>query len=144
MRKIIKFLSSPSTWYVILFALILYFLKEILNFFGEKQDDYSTKLSVKGSTLSDDDCKILADKLHVSMGSIGTDEDVIFDVFEEVKTQSNYNKIHNIFGVRGYVDFLGSGTSIKSSLKLNLSQWLNSELSASDIDSIKQKYKIIF
>ncbi|MFL0146518.1 hypothetical protein [Tenacibaculum maritimum] len=126
----------------LLVALLVLFLILLLSdgfkslFKAFLNNQQSSSLDVGISNISDNEAALLADTLYVAMGSLGTDFDAIYRVFESINKE-DYYKIHNKFGDRGYIDFIGVGIDILFPKLLNLKQWLDSELSN------KQKSKLI-
>ena len=123
--------------------LVLYVFKNsIANFFSG--DNYFQESDTSNATITDSSARFFADKLHVAMGSIGTDFAAIDSVFSNFKNEHDYLKVYKFFGSRGYIDVIGVGTNVWSSFPANLNQWLSSELSKSEKKHINEKYSISF
>ncbi|MCG8746991.1 hypothetical protein [Tenacibaculum finnmarkense] len=126
--------------YLIVGVLILLWLwiKSRFSDFVNKQS--SEPFNVGETTISDNQANQYADILHVAMGSLGTDFDLILSVFTSLGgNENNYYKVYNKFGDRGYIDFIGVGVDIGYPKMLNLTQWLVSEL----LESEKRKLSVI-
>ncbi|WGH76139.1 hypothetical protein P8625_02935 [Tenacibaculum tangerinum] len=143
MKNIIQKYALLIGGLLLLFILFFQYLK---SFFNSKKfgfDDYSNSLDENGATIDDSKAYRLADILHVSMASIGTD-------FESIKialsglSPSDYAKVYNRFGTRGYIDIVGVGTNLPTATKLNLTQWFQSELTNYEILELKRLYPLIF
>jgi len=63
------------------------------------------------------------------MDGAGTNEDIIFSVFNKIQTKDDYNQLIKSFGVR-------SSTSWTSSFSGDLLAWLSDELSSSDVKKL--------
>ena len=115
---------------VIVISLFRGFFASLIN------DQESEDLIVVNASISDNQAMQFADALHVAMGSMGTDFASIYNIFIQL-TKQDYYKVHNKFSDRGYVDFLGVGIDIFYPKKLNLKQWLHSELSSKELLKLK-------
>ena len=69
-----------------------------------------------------------ADKLFTAMDGQGTDEDQIKEVFGYMQNKADVLELIKAFGIRDYEDELFVVQ------QYNLSQWLNTELSASELN----------
>ncbi|CAM1370025.1 hypothetical protein TPENAI_60772 [Tenacibaculum litopenaei] len=137
MKKLVNFLKDWGLLLLAGLALILGIVLSLKGFFiGLFKEQQSATLNTSGSTITDNLANQYADTLHVAMASIGTQFSVVKNVFSEI-TESDYYKIHNKFGDRGYVDFLGVGIDILYPKLLNLKQWLDSELTSSEKRELK-------
>lgn len=115
--------------------LIFVFVKSL--FFDLVGVQYSPPLDVGKGAISDNLAKQYASILYVAMGSVGTDFATILEVFKSINEQSYY-KVYNAFGDKGYVDIVGVGIDILLPKKLNLIEWLRSELKPSQVVELKK------
>lgn len=134
MKAVYKFIKDNILLIIGGVILIFVFAKGFLNSFINKQS--SELFDVKGSVISDNEANQYADVLHTAMGSIGTDFVKIKEVFKNL-TEQDFYKVFNKFGDRGYFDWLGVGIDIMYPKMLNLTQWLHSELSSSELKELK-------
>ncbi len=83
--------------------------------------------------ISNTEASIYAERLFGAMDRFGTDEKAIFEILTMDKSRNDIRKIYNAFGFRRY--FVGArGTFL--GVKLNLTDWLRSELSKADFAKI--------
>ncbi|CAA0245479.1 hypothetical protein ACE1MK_07355 [Tenacibaculum maritimum] len=138
-----RFFSGFVPIFLILAILFVFFFdsfKRLGKWFSP--DNYGVSLDDSKSIISDLKASSIADILHVSMASMGTDFVRIKDVLSGLSVH-DYAKVHNKFGVRGYIDSLGVGVDIPLSLRLNLTQWFESELSRSELFQLRSMYPFI-
>ncbi len=74
-------------------------------------------------SLSDMQARDLADKLYAAMKGIGTDEDAIYEVFEQMNTRSDVYAVIKTFSVK-------EGRT--------LIEWLTSELNSSERENVNK------
>lgn len=121
--------------YSLLGVLLLYIFYKII----PKSKEHTPKDEAL-SSLTDIQASSIADVLHVAMNQYGTDEDSIFNAINGFTSESDYNKIYNAFGVRSYDPDFGFNAFHSLGEEHNLSQWLHSELSSSEVESIKNQF----
>ncbi|WP_156102313.1 hypothetical protein [Muricauda sp. MAR_2010_75] len=109
-------------------------------FFGQKSSEDVDRVpnpkNDYGSSLSEFEAKQKADALFTAMRNMGTDEDLIYSVFEGL-TQADYAKVYNAFGLRPYNSHLGEA-SANLSKERDLNFWLLSELSSSERNKLEE------
>lgn len=89
------------------------------------------------------DASLAAEKLYEAMREGGTDETAIMQVFQTVSL-GNFSKVYHKFGKRSYNKTLGNQINFNpfSDLPLlNLTIWLENELSKSSFETLRTKYK---
>lgn len=140
-----RYFKSKYNFNILLITVIVFSLFKIWHKLFElfKPDNYFTKHNTSGSNISDATAQAYADSLHVSMGSLGTDENTIFNIIRKLDTQPNYNKVYNQFKLRKYIDTTGQGSELIG-VPFNLNQWLNSEISDSFKKNMLNTTSIIF
>ncbi|MCK9256321.1 MAG: hypothetical protein M0P36_11115 [Bacteroidales bacterium] len=106
---------------------------------GARRDTDKDKLSY-----TDTEYKIMAENLFEAMNGIGTDEDSIYTTLSKLKSQADWFKLIDVYGVRehsqssymGFWSFTG-----------NLIESLNNELSSSEkarVSSILASIGVVF
>lgn len=96
-------------------------------------------------TISLDKARLLADQLYQAMHQIsfmsasddGTDEQMIYDAFEQIISRDDMLAVFKAFGVRTYTN----GWFTKRDL--NLSTWLREELSDSEFSRVSPKLNLL-
>ncbi|WP_440066683.1 hypothetical protein [Tenacibaculum discolor] len=129
-----------------LFLLLIVFFEYIKNMLSKGNigfDDYSVTLDEKGASIDDAKANRIADSLHISMASIGTDYSRIKMLLDGLSS-SDFAKVYNRFGTRGYIDIIGVGTNVAGAAKFNLTQWFESELTHAQLRELKTLYPAIF
>ncbi|WP_299621075.1 hypothetical protein [uncultured Tenacibaculum sp.] len=124
----------------IILALLAFIFISLYFYFKGKYSSFAPVSST--NPLTDLQASKYADELHVAMGSIGTDFNTIESVFS-VLDEDSYRQVYNVFGTRGYIDVLGSGTDLPGATQLNLTQWLKSELTSYEVDVVKKNYPFV-
>lgn len=89
------------------------------------------------SDMSYEKAKQIADSLEVAMRGVGTDEDTIYSLLGDL-SKPDFNKVYNAYGKRNTSNFAFLGRN------LDLWQWLNLELSKSEIAELKKLNPSIF
>lgn len=87
--------------------------------------------------------KDAATKLYNAMREMGTDENAIMQVFQNVSV-TNFSKVFHAFGKRSYNDQMGNQYNFNPFIPLplhTLSYWLKNELSKSSFETLRIKYK---
>jgi hypothetical protein len=105
---------------VILFRLIFRGAKEAAERLNE----------ITGATYRPQWYIVAADRLEAAMFDLGTDEEAIYGVFDELQNDADFIKLFNAFGMRTY-----SG-GLTPWLVLNLTEWLTQELNQDEIEVI--------
>ena len=139
MKTLLKTIKPYLIWLIPIFG-ILYIIHLIFKNF--KNGKPFIPVTTLGS-LSEIESRNYADSLHVAMGSMGTDFEVIVSVLSKLNS-STYKQVYNSFNKRGYLDVLGVGIDVLYPKMLNLTQWLNSELSTSQRAVIVRDYPFVF
>ena len=140
-----RYVPKGFNWNLVLVVVIVVFFNKILNFLKGSSDDYSAELDESNSVLSSSSAQSLADALHLSMSGFGGgDYERILSLFDEIKTTSNYNKVFNSFGTRGYIPGLRVGKTIGNFSRLNLNQWLHSELNSEQVANLSDSYTFFY
>ena len=105
-----------------------------------KQNQSVTAYGIKGDAeITESRAQLLAEKLFNSMARFGTDEDTIFEIYDELtKYKKAVLQVHEAFGLKGYA--IDSYASI--GVKCNLRQWLKKELSAKEYALWDELYNI--
>jgi predicted ATP-dependent endonuclease of OLD family len=103
--------------------------KEIkISFKGEKESEFSCELHHDNQPYSE-----WANRLENAMFDIGTDENAIFEVFGSLRTNGDFIKLKQAFGIREY-----SGGFLPGfvSPDLGLDGWIQQELDGSEINEL--------
>ncbi|MCL1942044.1 MAG: hypothetical protein FWF54_00605 [Candidatus Azobacteroides sp.] len=119
---------------ILLFILVYYLWMRFIIPLLKKKEPFFGR-SVVGSTISDNDAKLYASYLHEAMGGLGTTDSMMDFVFDKISgNKANYNKIYNFFGRKAY-SYFGDPWGIFAITNdfLDLDQWLNYELSGSEL-----------
>ncbi|TJY33381.1 hypothetical protein [Pontimicrobium aquaticum] len=130
-------------WSYILGAILLLYL--VIRYYkivsGKNFEDLpqSDKLSQTGSTLTDEQSKVIADNLYKAMVSYlwGTDEKIIFNEFAKLKSGADFNKVYNAFGLRQYSTTWGNVGDPFTSEKHNLITILTNELTSKEQNKLR-------
>lgn len=148
MKKFFKFIGK---YFFIILGIVLFFVfffsyikestQRLIKWLNP--DNYSSVKDDSKATISDYKAGAIADTLHVAMSSMGTDFVRIKQVLQGL-TVHDFAKVHNKFGIRGYIDTFGVGTDIPTSLRLNLTQWMESELNHEQFKELKKLHPTIF
>jgi hypothetical protein len=148
MKKIFNSFKPYLIWLfpVAIILVVLYFffdkiLIAIKSLFSNGVD-YKT-LGTFGATISDFDSKRIAEGLYVAMYEFGTDEAQIFSLLKGV-AKPDFAKIYNSFGQRYYMEYTGTWSDASLGVNLDLWGWLKSELSAGDLELLKESAPNIF
>jgi len=119
-----KIINSSMLMPVIFVAFVFLILSKLKGGKGKKIDELSTE----GATLSIEEAKGMAEGFLSSMASYGTDENEIYDLFERIQTQANFNLVYKMFGLHGYYEDMGLEDTSVLGFKKDLIYWLNAEL----------------
>src|SRR5690606_24657183 len=98
-----------------------------------------------GATISNIKSKALADVLYeatanyTQMGFPATDEDAIYNVFSQLKNQSDFNKVYKDFGLRKYSKDFGTASGVVTK-EFDLIEILKYELNQNEIKYIRENY----
>ena len=94
-------------------------------------------------TISKEDAILISQNLFNAMNRIGTDEKTIIHNLEKLQTKDDLILVIKTFGIKPY-DGWGLADTWASrkffSRDLNLSGWLQSELTGKDLDKVRQIY----
>lgn len=105
---------------------------------GAKAEQAATQRDLQKAgkpTYTDTQYQLAANRLEQAMFDVGTDEAAIFAIFQALKNNADFLKLNQAFGSRTY-----SGGFLPAFLnsKLTLVQWLQEELSTSDLNKLNQ------
>jgi hypothetical protein len=139
MNRFNKFLEdlSKNPMLLILWILILivasFGVYKLIRFIIDKISEYNAtsgfNVQKENLTFSISEYNSMANQLFNAMDGAGTNEDIIFSVFNKIQTKDDYNQLIKSFGVR-------SSTGILSSFSGDLLTWLSDELSSSDVKKL--------
>ena len=139
MNKFNKFLEDLSKnpmlliMWIIVFILVCFGIYKLFGFIKDKISEYNATsgFAVQRNNLSYSISEFtsMANQLFNAMDGAGTNEDIIFSVFNKIQTKDDYNQLIKSFGVR-------SSTSWTSSFSGDLLAWLSDELSSSDVKKL--------
>lgn len=139
MNRFNKFLEdlSKNPMLLIMWILILivasFGLYKLIRFIIDKISEYNAtsgfNVQKENLTFSISEYNSMANQLFNAMDGAGTNEDIIFSVFNKIQTKDDYNQLIKSFGVR-------SSTSWTSSFSGDLLAWLSDELSSSDVKKL--------
>jgi hypothetical protein len=87
---------------------------------------------VPAPTRSQQYYQVAADTIQKAAFDLGTDEDAIFRVFEDLNGDGDFIALFNAYGIRGYFSFSTLWVD------LNLTQTLQEELSTGEIADLNQ------
>lgn len=131
METLKKLIKNPMTLKFILVVIVLLIIRSLFI----RRNNLIIE-SVVGSTITDQQANAFANGLYTAMAQLGTDEESIQNIFAQLKTQANYNKVSNAFGQRGYNITTGLGDDLLFNTPFNLGQWLRYELSSTEIQKL--------
>lgn len=80
---------------------------------------------------------IWADQLQDAMHDAGTDEEVIYSVFDQLNNDKDFQKLTAAFGMRKYT---GHPIYNPFASKKSLAQWISSELDEDERDDLNQMF----
>ena len=139
MNKFNNFLEdlSKNPMLLIMWILILivasFGVYKLIRFIIDKISEYNAtsgfNVQKENLTFSISEYNSMANQLFNAMDGAGTNEDIIFSVFNKIQTKDDYNQLIKSFGVR-------SSTSWTSSFSGDLLAWLSDELSSSDVKKL--------
>ena len=139
MNRFNKFLEdlSKNPMLLIMWILILivasFGIYKLIRFIIDKISEYNAtsgfNVQKENLTFSISEYNSMANQLFNAMDGAGTNEDIIFSVFNKIQTKDDYNQLIKSFGVR-------SSTSWTSSFSGDLLAWLSDELSSSDVKKL--------
>lgn len=139
MNRFNKFLEdlSKNPMLLIMWILILivasFGVYKLIRFIIDKISEYNAtsgfNVQKENLTFSISEYNSMANQLFNAMDGAGTNEDIIFSVFNKIQTKDDYNQLIKSFGVR-------SSTSWTSSFSGDLLAWLSDELSSSDVKKL--------
>lgn len=90
---------------------------------------FDEQITASEVTITEQQAKALADKLYSAMDGGGTNEQKIYDVFEQINSYSDLMMVMKAFGTRkGWWNWWGSESG--------LAEWLNDDCSADEIAKI--------
>jgi hypothetical protein len=95
-------------------------------------------------TMSDYAALSYANRLFMAMNRLGTDENEIFEIFENIHSQSDYNLVKQKFGIKPYDGWALADTFMAKkffSTEKNLYGWLSAELSVLKLRKLKDIVK---
>ncbi|MFL0100170.1 hypothetical protein [Tenacibaculum maritimum] len=144
MKQFLKKYFLPLLGGVLLLLLLIYvFIKKPFSGLFNQGIDYK-ELDDSGAVISDTLATSIAESLHKSMAAWGgTDEDYIFNVFENITLQ-DFNKVYNAFGKRPYLNIVGVATTEGIGENIDLFGWLKYELTSSEFEYLSKIAPHIF
>ena len=146
MRKITfdnqKSISTAILIMVLLF--IGFFYKKIIALFSSPSDKINEqKLETidniivgDSATLSTSQARIIADSLYNALDRFNDDEKLVYSNFAKIKNGDDMKMVFKAFGVRSYL--LGTGANYLGT-KMTLVEWLENDLSSSELQKIQNK-----
>lgn len=135
MKNFNKFLVSLSKnpmliiiWLIII-AVVIFGIYKFWDFIKDKITEYQATAGydVNKSNLSFSQSEYISmsNQLYNAMDGAGTDEEIIYSVFNKIQTKDDYNQLVKTFGIK-------SSSSWISSFNGDLQTWLSNELSYSE------------
>lgn len=113
---------------VVIIILVVFFkFKDIKDLIVDKAanqklvDEANKTINIEDISIPQDQFHVYAEKLYKAMKGLGTDEDAIFDVFNQLNSRSDVQQLIKTFGVK-------NGQT--------LSEWLYDDLDSADIEHI--------
>jgi len=108
-------------------VVVIFLIKRSVNKGKENQrnnqiiDQMESEIQSDKLTFSNSEYQAMANKIYKAVKGAGTDEEAIFEVFQKIRTNSDLLKLQSVFGVKD---------------DMSLFEWLQDDLSNSDIDKI--------
>jgi hypothetical protein len=148
-KKPLLYVGGAVAIIVIGYAVVSRTKKGILNVFTDKTKNETPFIDVEVDdtkvTISDSVANSYANQLYNAMKNAGTDEDLIYSVFQKIEKKDDFRKVYNAFGKKSYYNF-GSPT-ISAWLfgydDLDLIEWLNKELGNSNFKTYNLVKKVV-
>jgi hypothetical protein len=125
-------MSLKQIFNIVITSLVGFFVIEFI----KKQKIRNIPITDKSSPNYPVYIKNVTEALYNAMNKVGTDEERIFAIFDNLDTET-YQDVKKEFGKRGYNNL--GGIASDSGLKLDLTDWLERELSKKDFDKIMTK-----
>lgn len=117
---------------VVLIALI-YLVRYLKRVEGPQR---TIEIDENNLTLTETKAQLIADNLMAAMDRIGTDEDLIYNEFDKIKTAEDMILVSEKFGVHKY----GQGGRVQwLGYDKNLKGWINAELTDKEKKPIQNK-----
>lgn len=150
-NKTLKWIEENKTAILTLGTLILvgYSVFKVKNTISKafKRDEKSTKitgtgggLNKKNTTINEHTATNLASQLLLAMDRYGTDEELISEVFDQIRSKDDFLMVYRAFGKKIHNGF---GTPLipilDTSEEYDLVYWLNEELDRSSDRKLRQK-----
>ena len=139
MNKFNKFLEDLSknpmllVMWILILIVVSFGIYKLIRFVIDKISEYNAtsgfNVQKENLTFSMSEYNSMANQLFNAMDGAGTNEDIIFSIFNKIETKDDYNQLIKSFGVR-------SSTSFMSSFSGDLLTWLSDELSSSDVKKL--------
>jgi len=118
-KKIIALFTSPS---------------EIKN--NQQQQIIDDLFIGNGATISITTAQNIADTIYQALDRFNDDEDLIYSQFDLIKSPDDMKLVYKQFGLRQYL--LGTGANYLGQ-KMSLVEWLNNDLTTSELSKIQNK-----
>jgi len=137
-----KAISNAILIMVVLF--IGFFYKKIIALFSSPSDKINEQkintidsiIVGDNATLSNTQAKIIADSLYNALDRFNDDEKLVYSNFSKIKNADDMRMVYKAFGLRSYL--LGTGANYLGT-KMTLVEWLENDLSSSELQKIQFK-----
>jgi len=134
-------ISAGLIFFVVFFA---FFYKKIIALFSSPSDKINEqKISTidniivgDNATLSTTQAQIIADSLYNALDRFNDDEKLVYANFDKIKNADDMKMVYKAFGLRSYL--LGTGANYLGT-KMTLVEWLENDLSSSELQKIQFK-----
>jgi len=129
---------------ILISLLILSFYKKIIALFtspsevknNQQQQIIDDLFIGNGATISITTAQNIADTIYQALDRFNDDEDLIYSQFDLIKTPDDMKLVYKQFGLRQYL--LGTGANYLGQ-KMSLVEWLNNDLTTSELSKIQNK-----
>jgi len=120
--------------FIIVVLILIWVVRRWVSVSNRDMTEYKSKKQIKDWDLSHEDAQyaVLADKIEQAFHDFGTDEKMIYKVFDEIYTDSDVYKLIDIYGRRYNWDWF-------IPYNRNLPESLYAEMTTAEIDKINQK-----
>lgn len=146
-KKISKVVQnkSLSIGLLILISLfVLSFYKKIIALFNSPSEEKNNQqqkiiddlLVGNNATISIVTAQNIADTIYQALDRFNDDEDLIYSQFDLIKNADDMKLVYKQFGLRQYL--LGTGANYLGQ-KMSLVEWLNNDLTTSELSKIQNK-----
>jgi len=137
--------KSLSIGLLILISLfVLSFYKKIIALFTSPSEEKNNQQQQiiddvfigNGATISIATAQNIADTIYQALDRFNDDEDLIYSQFDLIKSPDDMKLVYKQFGLRQYL--LGTGANYLGQ-KMSLIEWLNNDLTPSELSKIQNK-----